>query len=219
MKRIIFSATIILTFCLFVFGQTENNPNCPEIKVTGPASVVQPGETMTFTVIVGDLDWEKLEYDWSVDKGTIIEGQGMPVITVSTEGLGDTTVTANVKIKKLSNGCSDSGSETGVVAFVCSCAIAFDDFEKLSEKDEKARLYALASELKKKSKDSAYILLYHPANDKSKSYEDRTARIKNVLTKDRNISAERIIIIFAGEELEERTIIYLVPPDVPPPTP
>ena len=79
---------------------------CPAISVTGPSSVVQPGETMTFTANVSGGSQTDVTYDWSVDKGTIIEGQGTPVITVSTEGLSDTTVTATVLVGGLCEKCA-----------------------------------------------------------------------------------------------------------------
>ena len=60
---------------------------CPTVSVTGPSAVVQPGETMTFTANVSGGSQTDATYNWSVDKGTIVEGQGTPVITVSTEGL------------------------------------------------------------------------------------------------------------------------------------
>ncbi len=217
MKRIIYSAIFILTFCFFAFGQTQNNPNCPEIKITGPSAVVQPGETMTFTVNVSDVDSDKIEYQWSVDKGTIMEGQGTPVITVNTEGLNETAITATVEIKGLPNGCVTKESESGIVDYICRLPIIHDEFGKLSKNDEKYRLSTVVSELKEKKEFIAYIILYHPAN--KKSYENRVARIKDFLIRENKISSERVVIINGGEEPEERTRIYLFPAGVEPPTP
>lgn len=220
MKKAIFTAIFILTFCIFSFGQTQNNPNCPEIKVTGPSSVTSPGETMTFMVNVSDVDLDKIEYQWSVDKGTIIEGQGNPVIVVSTDGLDEATITANVKIKNLPQGCSDSISETGIVAPICILPITLDEFGKLPISDEKARLDAVAVEITaRKEEFIAYIILYYPSKKGKKSYENRAARIRKHLIEKRGISSEKVIIISGGDEPEERTRIYLIPAGAIPPTP
>lgn len=214
MREILTASIFVLTFCVYTFAQ---NSNCPTISVTGPSSVVQPGETMTFTVNVSDVDLDKIEYQWSVDKGTIMEGQGTPVIVVETSGLGDTALTATVKIKGLPNECKDSDSETGIVALICSCPIIFDEFGRLHKNDEKARLYMLAAELRERKEFTAYLILYHPAN--KKSYESRVMRIKDFLIKENKIPSERVVIINGGEEPEERTRIYLIPADAEPPIP
>ena len=217
MKNLIFIAFLFLTLCPLSFGQ---NLNCPTISVTGPSSSVQPGETMTFTANVGesDIDLNKLTYQWSVDKGTIIEGQGTPTIIVSTEGLVDATITAIVKVEGLANGCKNLVSEAaGVVIVGCGLPLIFDDFGKLSKNDEKARLDALAGDLMVKKEFIAYIILYHPAN--KKSYESKVARIKNHLIRVRGVPSEQIVFISGGIEPEERARIYLIPKGLEPPTP
>lgn len=217
MKKIIFVTIFILTFFAFAFGQ---NSNCPAISVTGPAAAVLPGETMMFATNIEEngSDLSKLKYQWSVDKGTIVEGQGKPIISVSTEELFDTAVTATVEIKGLSENCNKSFYKSGTVGSYGD-PMVIDEFGKLSGNDEKARLYMLVLELRKKPEFNAYIIVYYPQKLGKKSYENRVARIRNFLIRDNKIPSDRVKIIPGGDELEERTIIYFLPDDAESPTP
>ena len=88
--------------------------DCPSLSVTGPSSaMLDSGETMTFSANVsgGSQDQSDVTYNWSVDQGTIIEGQGTPVITVDTNGLENTTVTASVVIGGLCESCGEVQAE------------------------------------------------------------------------------------------------------------
>ena len=174
---------------------------------------------MTFTANIEEngFDLSRINYQWSVDKGTIVEGQGEPFILVSTEGLIDTIVTANVEIKGISDDCAKSSTRTGVVSGGGD-PIVFDDFEKLPKKDEKARLSALVSELKDDLETKAFIILYHPSKNK-RQYESRVSRLKNFLIRDNKIPAKRIFVVLGGDESEERTRIYIVPKGIELPIP
>ena len=81
--------------------------SCPSLSINGPSSAVQPGETMTFTANVSGGSQSSVTYDWSVSNGQIQSGQGTPVITVSTVGLTDTTVTATLNIGGTNCDCID----------------------------------------------------------------------------------------------------------------
>lgn len=216
MKKFAFITVSILTFCIFAFGQ---NSNCPQVSVTGPSSAVQPGETMSFTANIegNETDLSKINYQWSVDKGTITEGQGESFVIVNTEGVVDSSITATVEIKGLASGCNKSHTQTGILSRGGDL-IVFDEFEKLPKKDEKARLSALVSKLEDDIETNAFIILYHPSQNK-KLYESRVLRLKNFLTKDKRIPAERIFIVLGGHESEERTRIYIVPKGAQLPTP
>ncbi|NNE99851.1 MAG: immunoglobulin domain-containing protein, partial [Pyrinomonadaceae bacterium] len=84
---------------------------CPtSISVTDPPVAVAPGENMTFTANVVGGDQSNLTYAWSVDQGSIVEGQGTPTITVNTSGLSETTVNATVSLGGLCDTCDSSAS-------------------------------------------------------------------------------------------------------------
>lgn len=195
MKIAFFTGIFILVFSFTAVGQTQNNSDCPTISVIGPASVIQTGETMTFTANVSGIDSDKIEYQWSVNKGTIIEGLGTTVISVDTTGLDGTTITATVKIKGLPSICSNLVSETAIVAPICILPIALDEFRKLSKNDEKARLYMLVLELQQKGESNALIILYHMPKDNKNTLSKRVERIKDFLIKENKISEERLSLI------------------------
>jgi hypothetical protein len=109
-------ATVTVTECTDCVP-IEVPCTCPTISVTGPAGTVQPGDTMTFTANVSGGSQQNVTYNWTVSNGEIVSGQGTPVITVSTVGLVNTSITAtvNVSLDPVCE-CPLSASETGIVA-------------------------------------------------------------------------------------------------------
>jgi len=72
---------------------------CPDLSVTGPAGVTNPGDSMTFTANVSGGTQQNVTYNWSVSSGTISSGQGTPSITVATDtSMAGGNVTATVSI-------------------------------------------------------------------------------------------------------------------------
>lgn len=186
---------------------------CPTISVTGPSAVVQPGETMTFTANVSGGSQDSVTYNWSVDKGTIVEGQGTAVITVSTEGLEDTTVTATVDVGGLCESCPRTDSETGVVAPLPRY-IETDNFGPLANDDVRARLDAYFIELQNNPNDTGYIINYGP----SRQVTARERLIRNHIAF-RRFDPSRIVIVNGGDAPEISTRLFRVPPGAEPPTP
>jgi hypothetical protein len=186
---------------------------CPTISVTGPADVVQPGETMTFTANVSGGSQDDVTYEWSVSQGTIVEGQGTPMITVDTTGLSDTTIEATVNVGGLCGDCNPNASETGVVAPLPE-AIPIDEFGRLANDDVRARLDAFFTELSNNPNDTGYIINYGPA----RQVTARERLIRNHIAL-RRFDASRIVIVNGGEEPEIRTRLWRVPPGAQPPTP
>lgn len=188
---------------------------CPTISVTGPSSAVEPGQTMTFTANVSGGSQSDVTYNWTVSAGTIVEGQGTPTITVSTEGLSDTTITATVDIGgSLCEKCPTSDSETGVVASV-PVAVPIDEFGPLANDDVKARLDSFASDLQANPDAQGYIINYGPA----KLVTRREKLIRDYLTTNRGVSASRLIFVQGGAEPEIRTRLFRVPAGAQAPTP
>jgi hypothetical protein len=82
-KKLHSISVFILGLCIASFAQTNTNPPCPTISVTGPAGIVSPGDVARYTVNVDDKGQKlNLEYVWSVSAGSIISGQGTPNIEV-----------------------------------------------------------------------------------------------------------------------------------------
>ena len=187
---------------------------CPTVSVTGPSSTVQPGETMTFTANLNGGSQDSPTYNWTVSAGTIVEGQGTPTITVSTEGLNDTTITATVDIGGLCASCPQvSDSETGVIAGKPTYRET-DSFGPLANDEVRARLDAYFVELQNDPSAQGYVINYGPA----KQVTAREKLIRNHIAF-RKFDASRIVIVNGGEEPEIRTRLFLVPQGADAPTP
>ncbi len=219
MRKIFFASIFVLTFCTFVFGQ---NSNCPTVSVTGPPAVVQPGETMTFTANVSGVDLNKIEYKWSLDKGKIVEGQGTPVITISTEGLEDTTTTVTVEIKGLPSGCPNTVSETSIMGCGGHYPILFDESELSSLWTNSAKLNAFISELENNPNDTGYFIIYAYEKDSPDELKIKQDYIRNYLIANK-IKPERLVFVMMnsdGYEIDNSMIrIWRVPVGAEPPTP
>lgn len=71
----------------------QRNPpgtECPASQVIASAENVTDGEEVTFHVELwgGNVERSLLRYNWTIDRGRIVSGQGSPVIIVDTTGHG-----------------------------------------------------------------------------------------------------------------------------------
>jgi hypothetical protein len=114
MKRII-STIFICAFCFAAIAQAQGD-SCPKIIVTGPSSTINRGDQMEFYVTVGNRLTKDYRYDWTVSLGTIISGQGTPIIRVGTNAArAGSVITALVKVSSLPGHCENASSDTGSV--------------------------------------------------------------------------------------------------------
>lgn len=188
---------------------------CPTVSVTGPSAAVEPGQTMTFTANLNGGGQDAPTYNWNVSAGTIVEGQGTPTITVSTEGLTNTTVTATVDIGGLCATCPPvSDSETGVVSTPPGAELV-DEFGPLANDDVKARLDSFAATLQSDPAAQGYVINYGPARQVTR----REKLIRDYLVNNRGIDASRLVFVQGGAEPEIRTKLWKVPSGATPPTP
>lgn len=73
-----FPKLCLISFAVFFVSVGVSFGQCPSITVIGPMGITNPGDKIIFRVDGGAVD---LTYLWSVSAGTIVEGQGTPVIT------------------------------------------------------------------------------------------------------------------------------------------
>jgi hypothetical protein len=205
---------LILIFGLFlafaVSAQTNQNSSCPTIDVSG-GGAVRPGDTMTFAANIGGIDSKTISYQWSVSSGTIISGQGAPVIEVDTTGLTDENITATVEIKDLPEGCDGKRSEVGAVSRGCGLPITIDKYGRLPFREEKARLNAVALELEKNKNAMAVFIFYITGRDSRQALEKRILNISKYLNETHKIPKERFKILSGGTMDSYITQIYLTP--------
>ena len=190
---------------------------CPTLSVTGPADVTTAGETMTFTANVSGGSGETVTYNWTVDRGTIIEGQGTPAIRVATTAdMVGNSVTATVLIGGICEDCTEkTASATAGIAEEIKARIV-DDFGALVDDDVKARVQNFyLTELNNNPTASGYIINYGTA----KQIAARERQIEKAITF-LKLDRSRIVMVKGGETGGDvRTVFYVVPAGATPPTP
>lgn len=188
--------------------------NCGSLEVSGPPAVVKPGETMTFTASIVGGDQQNVTYNWSVDRGEIISGQGTSTITVSTDGLEDTTVNASVEAVSSEENCSCEldGSDAGVVAPEPDPYL-FDEFGNIPNNDVRNRLDLFFVELQNNPTSTGYIVNY----GSSRQIAARERLIRDHMRL-RNLPADRIVFVNGGAEPQVRTRLWVVPAGADPST-
>ena len=143
--------------------------SCPTLGVTGPAGVTAPGETMTFTANVSGGSGEAVTYNWDVSSGTIVEGQGTPVIKVATTPeMAGGNVTATVTIGGICQDCTDNKrSETGSIASI-PVNQEIDDFGKEPNDQIKSRLDNFFTVLQNNPSAQGFVINYGADKDVAK---------------------------------------------------
>ena len=186
---------------------------CPTLGVTGPAGVTAPGETMTFTANVSGGSGEAVTYNWSVSAGTIIEGQGTPVIRVATTPeMAGGNVTATVNIGGVCEVCPKDKSETAGISPNPE-NIEVDDFGKEPNDQIRGRLDTFFQRLQNNPSAQGFVINYG-------SNKDVAAREKLIRghIAFRNQDASRFTFL-RGEGTDVRTRLVLNPAGAKTPTP
>lgn len=187
---------------------------CPDIRVVEPSGVTQPDSTMTFSVNVSGGSQSSPTYDWSVDKGTIIEGKNEAVVTVDTTGLSDTTIRATVIVGGLCESCTDNeASGTGVIS-------GGPEIEELPQIGDVANdqvrneIDNLFIRLQNDPSRTAYIITYGSSRDIAR----REKLIKDHIRL-RRYDSSRVVFLQGSNQGEVRSEVFLVPEGVTPPSP
>lgn len=218
MKNLLRALLFIFAFCFSAFSQTENNPNCPVLSVSGPAGITSPGETMTFTANLDEKAKNyNIEYIWSVsEENALVKGQGTPTIEViqNNEGRG---TTATVEIKGLPEGCHNMSSENAPYCSPISSTL-IDEFSLDARRIDKARIDNLLNELLNNPNAQGYIIEYFEPKTSKALIDQKIKKITDYIGKIRRFDTNRITIVRASEN-ENRTKFYLVPPGAELPTP
>ena len=182
--------------------------DCPSsITVDDPPVAVSSGENLTFTANVNGGSPNSPTYTWSVDQGTIVEGQGSPTITVNTSGLDNTTVRATVDIGGLCTACPDKSATGSGIVTGTPQPVMTDEFGNIPNDDVKARLDAYASNLQNAPSAIGYIVNYGSARNVAR----REKLIRDYLVTNRRIDASRLVFVNGGVESVIRTRLWVVP--------
>ncbi len=208
MKKITTILLLVFLFSLSIFAQSENDNEkkaCPEITILGPATSAAPGDTQTFVLTIGgEYDEDKLKINWSVDKGTIVGGQGTKtLLVINTLDPAETIiVTADVVT---SEDCHASESEATVHGDPPD-PMLIDEFGNIGYEDIYARIDAFLVELQNNPSSQGYIVNY----GKQKNIRNREKFIRNHINQ-RKFDFSRITFVNGGKEKEIRTRVWVVP--------
>lgn len=92
-------------------NQSLQDPDvvCPVLTVTCP-DVIESGKTIKFKANVTGSKSKEISYNWTVDKGKIVFGQGTANIEVDLEGQECKNVTATVELGGIDPSCHRVGT-------------------------------------------------------------------------------------------------------------
>lgn len=175
MKNLIL--TVIFIFCFSIFAFAQVNLPCPKIEVHGPSSLVNAGETITFSANVdGKTPDSNLEFEWTVSAGTIIDQQGKPEIRVmTTEEMAGSNLTATVKVKGIFENCNNEASEIAVIESLLE--VCLFPYEKMSLEEELGRFDNLLFTLQNNPGARTHILF---EIDKTENLSEVKTRVTKV---------------------------------------
>ena len=159
MRRLFVLSFVFAVLGGISYGQTRDDLDCPRITVSGPAGITMQGETMIFEAMVTGMPQNLIEYEWSVNQGEIIEGQGTAKIVV-VGGEPGSNVTATVRVRGVPAKCSGTASETAGVATGPVCNMPLDDYGKISWNNERARLDGFILQMKNNPGVTGLISIY-----------------------------------------------------------
>ncbi len=185
---------------------------CADVSVSGPAGLVKAGDTMTFTANTsgGNVG----TYNWSVDAGTIVSGQGTNTITVQTTAGQTGNVTATLNTTGDCPECAKTVTAVGSIEGLAEARL-IDTINAASNDDIKARLDALRIELGNDPAAQGVIINYGSA----KQIAAREKQLRTAITFLR-IDSSRVQIIRGGDKgTGIETQVFVVPAGVTPPTP
>lgn len=162
---------------------------------------------MKFEVVVG-LVSPSLKYEWEVNQGEIIKGQGTHEITVS-GGQHSTNIKATVKIDGIADGCENSASELAGIAPKIE-GDSLDEWGIIKPNDEKSRLDPFFSQL---DNNPTYIgLIILDATHKER-FDPTNARIQFIIkhAKFRQIDISRLVFGLELAEMRSTSVWFVLP--------
>ncbi|MEJ7849228.1 MAG: hypothetical protein WKF92_14190 [Pyrinomonadaceae bacterium] len=130
MKNLLAIITLSLILFTPIVAQTDVKSACPQLSITGPAGVFNPGEVATYIAEIDSPDDSlNIEYVWSVSSGRIISGQGTRTVKVEQPGseASGSNLTATVEVKGFPEGCPTTASESIIICFP-EGAVKLDEF-------------------------------------------------------------------------------------------
>jgi len=216
MRSVFEIVALVFVVCGFAFGQT---PNCPKISLDTYGGVAMPGEKIPFKVTVGTtVDHSKLEYVWTLDKGTILSGQntGAIVVKLPEDDPYSIKVNTTVTISGLPEGCTNSFSDLFAVVIEPN-ATKLDEFSGPLSKISQQRIKKIIDAIKADENSQLFVFIYGSERNRKRSFNQKRAFIIDQM-KRAGVDPTRVTFEFS-ESGTENVIIWHVPPGVRNPLP
>ncbi|NNE99769.1 MAG: hypothetical protein HKN25_12180, partial [Pyrinomonadaceae bacterium] len=213
MKKYLFTLFLISVSSVVILAQSSNS-ECPKMSILDPPVTVAPGENMLFSVSTkSELKNNGYRFEWKINKGSIVEGQGTREITVNTSGLSQSTITAFLMIDGLPVNCKNTFIGTGLVQARPPHGDGhLDEFGEIPLFDVFARLDSAFSDLRSDKSSKGFFISYGP-REKILEREKWIAYYAGV----RKFDVSRITFARGRAESKIRTRIGIVSKDVVPP--
>ncbi len=197
---------------------------CPRVTVMCPTEMSEQDNPLTFSAKVSGGDANaQFTFNWTLSAGTIISGQGTPMITVDTTGLGGQLVRATVEVGGVAESCAKSEScEAKVSPAPIMCRRPFDEYGENRLIYEPARLDNFAIVLQAEPAAKGMIIVYAGKRARPNEALERAKRAQKYLTDKRGIDEARLTLVDGGYRGGVTTELWIVPygalPPVPTPT-
>ena len=201
---------------------------CPfPVNISAPNQVTE-GEIITYTADVAYSGNAALKYTWVVSPSSarVISGLGTSTLNVDSTGLGGQRITATLTADDGSSdpSCAQSAQAVSLIAPIKKVAIVareFDECDKCTFDDQKARLDNLAVELQNDPSTRAYVIAYGGRMSPVGQVEKLMSRAREYLVTQRGIDASRLSVINGGFREDDSVELWIVPSGAaaPQPTP
>jgi len=206
-----FLKLFVIPLCILLIAGASAFGHCPSIAVIGPPGLRDWGSKVIFRVEGGKEDWK---YLWSVSGGAIVDGQGTPVITVSTDvSLAGRNLEAKVEIGGLPQNCPSTASGAAPIAPIRDWEVV-DEWGNLKNDDQRGRLDAFFAELSNNPHSTGLIIVYVWGKERFDS-KNRKVQLYLDHIKFRKFDLSRIWFSLERSTIQEpRTKLYWFPPEL-----
>ena len=206
-----------MIFCLSSLAQTEENSPCPSLEIYGPSGIVKDGDTITYTASLSmEPENFRVRYEWTVENGEIIRGQGTTSITIQPRS---ENVIATVEVYGLPENCGIlTATETALCTLTDPEPEKIEEFVYSDSPTDREFLYTFAQILKEEPNATGYILIGSETGLTKKNFDKRVKTVRDFLVKNNAVEPDRIIVVNVGET-KNLIQLWLVPPGAIPPTP
>lgn len=216
MKAYIFFALALILAYMFQapLVQERGGQGCPVISIT-PSESVSTGSKLAYKANVqSGNSLVTPTFVWTVLGGKIVAGQGTSEVSVDSDGTNSISVT--VEVIGYPSECPNKAAYSWVADRVMSRK--FDEYSELKFSQERLRLDQFAWELNNKRGSRGYIIVYDAVDARKPLAQERGARAKNYLVKERSLDAAQIVVINGGRRVKTCIELFIAPAGALPPT-